>query len=438
MAGIVSLVLALAIVAGFVGGLRPGIVGLLLIRPLCDRIFELSRFDLAGKDISYGAAINVVVIVAIGLVLYRLRNRVQITLWHAWVPFLLVTLIAVFYSPVAVDAFRKFLTYVSYMAMFALPFVLVKTERDALFFFKVIILSSLAPVAYGLFQLASGWDWYQDARIASTFSHPNIFAFYLLTTIATIFSLLLSQRFQLPAATRKLLGAYLIPLLILLVATKTRSAWLGCVIIFTVYGLIADKRVLVMTLALPLLALFVPAVRERLADLSTGNEYVGWVQDVNAYAWRKLLWTKAVAYIAQRPLFGYGLYSFPYYSPSFFPLETERGVDAHNVYVQLLFETGIMGLLSYLWIFVRQFQTLLRYLKLDRPALAMSMTMICVYLVTCYSDNILEYVSYGWCYWFTFGIIFADLSQYRVSVLSPGQGGPDNSFAGAMQHVRTA
>ena len=187
------------------------------------------------------------------------------------------------------------------------------------------------------------------------------------------------------AATRKLLGAYLVPLLILLVATKTRSAWLGCVIIFTVYGLIADKRVLVMTLALPLLALFVPAVRERLADLSTGNEYVGWVQDVNAYAWRKLLWEKAVAYIAQRPLFGYGLYSFPYYSPSFFPLETERGVDAHNVYVQLLFETGIMGLLSYLWIFVRQFQTLLRYLKLDRPALAMSMTMICVYLVTCYS-----------------------------------------------------
>ena len=158
MADIVSLVLALAIVAGFVGGLRPGIVGLLLIRPLCDRIFELSRFDLAGKDISYGAAINVVVIVAIGLVLYRLRNRVQITLWHAWVPFLLVTLIAVFYSPVAVDAFRKYLTYVSYMAMFALPFVLVKTERDALFFFKVIILSSLAPVAYGLFQLASGWD----------------------------------------------------------------------------------------------------------------------------------------------------------------------------------------------------------------------------------------------------------------------------------------
>ena len=65
--------------------------------------------------------------------------------------------------------------------------------------------------------------------------------------------------------------------------------------------------------------------------------------------------------------------------------------------------------------------------------------MICVYLVTCYSPT----TSWNMCLMagatgFTFGIVFADLSQYRVSVLSPGQGGPDKSFAGAMKHVRTA
>jgi O-antigen ligase len=236
---------------------------------------------------------------------------------------------------------------------------------------------------------------------------------------------------------RKVLRIYLIPLLVLLVATKTRSAWLGCLLLFAVYGMIADKRVLVLTFALPFCALLVPAVRERLADLETGNQYVGWVQDVNAYAWRKLLWQKASAYIAQRPLFGYGLYSFPYYSPTFFPLETERGVDAHNVYIQLLFETGILGLLSYLWIFARKTQILLRYWLLDRPAMAMSTTMLCVYLITCYSDNLLEYVSYGWCYWFTFGVMFADLSQYRLSVLRSGPS-PDNSISGAVGNVRLA
>jgi O-antigen ligase len=437
MAGLASVILVLAILAGFIGGLRSGMVGLLLIRPLCDRVFELSRFDVAGKDISYGAVVNVFVIGAICLVLYRLRNRIQVTLWRAWIPFLLVTFIATLYSPVAADGFRKFLTYVSYMAMFVLPFVLIKTERDVLFFFKIVVLSSVAPVIYGLFQLAFGWDWYLGTRIQSTFSHPNIFSFYLLTTIGTILFLLLSQRFVLSGNMRKVLRIYLIPLLVLLVATKTRSAWLGCLLLFAVYGMIADKRVLVLTFVLPFCALLVPAVRERLADLETGNQYVGWVQDVNAYAWRKLLWQKASAYIAQRPLFGYGLYSFPYYSPTFFPLETERGVDAHNVYIQLLFETGILGLLSYLWIFARKTQILLRYWVLDRPAMAMSTTMLCVYLITCYSDNLLEYVSYGWYYWFTFGVIFADLSQYRLSVLRSGPS-PDNSIPGAVGNVRLA
>lgn len=414
MANYLSLALTLVILAGFIGGLRSGLVVLLLVRPLCDRLFELAKFDVAGKDITYGAAINLLVILAIGLVLYRLRNRVQVALWRAWVPFLLLMLIASYYSPVPIDAFRKFLTYVSYMAMFVLPFILIKTERDVQYFFKVVILSSLAPVAYGLFQLVSGRDWYMGTRIASTFSHPNIFAFYLLTTIGTILSLLLSKRFALARNTRKMLRIYLIPLLILLVATKTRSAWLGCLLLFVVYGTIADKRVLVLTFILPVCALLIPGVRERLSDLATGNQYVGWVQDVNAYAWRKLLWHKATAYIVQRPFFGYGLYSFPYYSPTFFPLETERGVDAHNVFIQLLFETGLVGLLGFLWIFARKIQMLFRYWRLDRPAMAMTLAMACVYLMTCYSDNLLEYVSYGWFYWFTFGIIFADLSHYRL------------------------
>lgn len=437
MAGSISLALTLVILAGFIGGLRSGIVGLLLIRPLCDRLFDLARFDVAGKDISYGAALNLIVIAAITMVLYRLRSRLQVTLWRAWLPFLLITLVACCYSPVAVDAFRKFLTYVSYMGMFVLPFVIIRTERDVLYFYKIVVLSSVAPVAYGCFQLASGLDWYQGTRIASSFSHPNIFAFYVLTTIGTVLSLLLSQRFILAKSTRKLLSLYLVPLLIMLVATKTRSAWLGCVILFGVYGVIADKRVLALTFILPICALFVPAIRDRLTDLTTGNQYVGWVQDVNAYYWRKLLWQKASSFIAQRPLFGYGLYSFPYYSPTFFPLETKRGVDAHNVYIQLLFETGLMGFLSYLWIFARKLQMLFRYWQIDRPALAMTATMLCVYLLTCYSDNLLEYVSYNWCYWFTFGVVFADLSQYRLLALSPDPS-VDDPYAEAVGNARIA
>lgn len=412
-AGLISVLFVGIILASFLGGLRAGITALILIRPLCDRIFDDARFDVAGRDLSCGAILNLLVIALMILNVPRINTRIPVTLQRAWVPFLLICLAAVFYSPVALDGFRKFLTYVSYMSMFVLPFAMAKREQDSLYLAKVVILSSVGPVLYGLFQLGTGTDWYVDGRIQSTFSHPNIFAFYLLTTVGFTLSLLTASSVALTRRVKGLLVLYLIPLLIMLVATKTRSAWLGCLVLFLVYGLIADKRVLILTLILPAFALAIPSVRDRLTDLVTGNEYVGWVQDVNAYAWRKILWEKAIPVILQKPWFGYGLYSFPYYSPTFFPLETKHGVDAHNVYIQLLFETGLAGLAAYLWIFCRKLIWLFRCWFIDKGRLSMIIAVTLVYMMNAYSDNLLEYVSYGWCYWFAMGLVFSDLSRYR-------------------------
>jgi O-antigen ligase len=409
----ISLALMALIAASFVGGLQRGISMIILIRPLCDRLFEAARFDVAGKDLSYGAVLNFIVIAAMLLSLQRVQGRARVLLERAWIPFLLIAFIAVLYSPVAVDGFRKFLTYVSFMAMFVLPLALVRSQATAAYFIKLVLLSSVLPVLYGLFQLGSGIDWYQGSRIASTFTHPNIFAFYLLTTVALIFTLLASDHVVLSAGQRRLLSLYLLPLLVLLVVTKTRSAWAGCVLLFLAYGAVRDKRILVMSLALPLVAIAVPAIRDRLAALGSGNDYVGWVQTVNPYAWRQILWQRAWPMIQDQPFFGYGLYSFPYYSPHFFPLESQRGVDAHNIYIQLTFETGFAGLLAYLWIFCRKFLFLLRYRAFDQRGMILVMGTISVYLMVGYSDNLLEYVSYGWCFWFAIGVICAHLSHYR-------------------------
>ena len=216
----------------------------------------------------------------------RINNRMPVALERAWLPFLLLSLAAVAYSPVALDGFRK--SYLRILHVDVRPSLCHgQEERDTLYLTKVVVLSSVGPVLYGLFQLGSGKHWYQGTRIESTFTHPNIFAFYLLTTIGLTLSLLSASSVALTRRVRGLLTFYLVPLLAMLVATKTRSAWLGCMIVFVVCGLIADKRILALTLILPVFALAIPSVRDRLTDLAAGNAYVGWVQNVNAYAWRR-------------------------------------------------------------------------------------------------------------------------------------------------------
>ena len=224
-----------------------------------------------------------------------------------WLPFPLITFVAALCSPVQVDALRKFVTYLTFAAMFMFSFMVAKSERDILHYLKLIVLSSILPVFYGLFQTVSGIDWYMDSRIESTFSHPNIFAFYILAIIGTIFFLLATDRGRMSGRLRIIISAYLIPLIALLIMTKTRSAWVGCLMLFFVYGLIYDKRALILVLAAPMLALTVPAISDRIVDLATRNDYIGGTAgaNINAYAWRLLLWGNAFAYIWQRPLFGF-------------------------------------------------------------------------------------------------------------------------------------
>jgi putative inorganic carbon (hco3(-)) transporter len=401
--------------AAFFFGLRTGLAALLLIRPLCDRIFELARFDVAGHAVSYGAIMNIVVICAMIWNIGPILHRVPRGLRTAWLPFLLMALVAVSYSPVQVDGLRKFLTYVSFAGMFALSFVVIRSERDFAFFLKVVVLSSVLPVLYGMFQTTSGIDWPLDDRLQSTFSHPNIFAFYVLLVVGVIFFLLATERVRIGGHLRILLMLYLIPLLGVLIMTKTRNAWAGCLVLFLAYGVIYDWRVLILTLVLPVIALMVPGVLERLADLETGNYYIGGpAVAVNAYAWRQILWDSAFVYIWRQPILGYGLDSFPFYSPFFFPLDRTTGTYAHSVYIQFLFETGFVGLICFLWIFFLCFSSTIRYWRLDWRGLAMTATMMAVYLICCSADNIFEYLSFDWCFWFTLGAIFAQLAAYRA------------------------
>jgi O-antigen ligase len=263
------------------------------------------------------------------------------------------------------------------------------------------------PAAYALVELATGGGhaFGYGLRLKGTFTHPNIFAFYLVLIISLTLYMLKSGEKARQIEKSIALSLYMILLLALLVMTQTRSAWIACFALFVIYSLIFERRYLVYLALVPVVALFIPSVQERLLDLNAGNEYVQYA-NLNSFAWRRLIWETGLKWMSpSHYFFGYGLESFRPYSLVFFPMAnaTGYGSGAHNVYVECLFELGVIGLLAYLFLFGRLMLMLRPMFAIERLAGFISFAVILSYLIVCFSDNMLGYLSFNWYFWFFVG-----------------------------------
>jgi O-antigen ligase len=174
-------------------------------------------------------------------------------------------------------------------------------------------------------------------------------------------------------------------------------------VIFAAYGLLFERRYLIYVILAPVLALLVPGILDRVVDLASGNEYVQYAQ-LNSFAWRRLMWESGLKWMqADHYLLGYGVDSFKFYSPIFFPLAGGVNFGAHSVYVQWLFEVGVLGLLAYLWLFGRLLWILKSMASADKLGAFISISLIVEYLTISVSDNMFAYLAFNWYFWFTLG-----------------------------------
>jgi O-antigen ligase len=172
-------------------------------------------------------------------------------------------------------------------------------------------------------------------------------------------------------------------------------------------AMIYDRRYLGYILLLPLILLASPEILERFTDLEQGNVNENYAK-LNSYAWRELLWQTGLAWAAERPVLGYGLESFSYHVAEFFPvpLGDAGTTDAHSVFVQLIFETGAVGLAAYAWSFILVLVRLVRWTR-DNSAAGIFIGLVAAYLAMAYADNLLYYLTPNWYFWFVLGSFFA-------------------------------
>lgn len=371
---------------------------ILMTRAAADIVLESTR----TSGIGAGALINACVIMLTLTLVFEKPRAVPPKMLGAWLAFFLTALYGVALSPDPGDAVRFCLTWLSNFAVFVAAFHVVRSADDFRFVVRLILWSSVLPCLYALYEIATGFSGSGEFRLQGTFTHANIFAFYLMLVVSLGFYMVKSRPPGL-AVRHALLSAYLFFLLGLLILTQTRSAWIACVAVFFFYGLMFQRRYLLYLMLALGLGLLLPAVQERLVDLASA-EVMAHQAKMNSFAWRLSLWESALLWMEPlRYPFGYGIGAFRENAPVFFAQGDGIRWDAHNVYVQWFFDVGLIGLAAYLWIHGRLLSQLVPLFGIDRLLGFIIVALIASYLFVSLSDNMMFYLAFNWYFWFAVG-----------------------------------
>jgi O-antigen ligase len=393
---------------------------ILLLRSVGDMVLDSTRFGDGGASMGIGGLINLFVIMIACLMVLEKPQAFPTRLARAWAPLLLLMSVGVLISYEKGNAIKEYLGMLSNFAIFIIAIVSVRTSADFNRAIRLVLCSSVLPTLYACVDVALHMHG-GGFRLQSTFTHPNILAFYLTLMLVLCLYMLKSPLFTIKPLGRLAVCCYMPLLLGQLLLTQTRSAWLACFVVFVLYALLFERKYLLYLLLLPLAVVCIPSLSERLLDLGQGNEVVHNAQ-LNSFAWRVVLWKSAIGWMEpQRLLYGYGLDGFGHFAATFFPMDRTIRWDAHNVYVQYLFNLGVLGVLCYLWLYVRVLWTLRAFARIDRVSGFLLLAVVVQYLIVSFSDNTFRYLVYNWYLWFIVGgaCALVDLG-FRSKPATPG------------------
>jgi hypothetical protein len=377
------------------------LAGVVLIRAGLDRYLN----DLSIGGASPGVLINIAVVMLGGLAIVIMPARLGALVGAVWAPFLLWMLWTCSYAPDKAVALRLYWQFLTLPAIFAMALVSTARGQHLQALLRLALWSLTIPVVIGVGEKLL----FPAERVAGSFTHPNILATYLPSIIAIlpwVYKFGTGSRPSLRLAGVAVAGAFAA---LLLLGTETRSAWAVVALVFVLACAMIDWRGF-LVLPLAALALLLPQVQERLADVKEVQDVPSYMVTsgevvLDSYSWRKRLWADGLADSEGQRLFGKGLAAFEVNSAGFFTLTgpDDPAWAAHSTYVQLLYEGGVIGVAAFLWIWAALLWFAWRQSRVGAPVLYAVIALILPQLLIGYSDNVLYYLAANWYCWALLG-----------------------------------
>lgn len=391
---VLALVLAVGIAALPVPFAAAAVLGpialvLLLVRPEVGLLFlafsvpygSLKEGSTGGFDLAFTEPL-VVLVAAIWLIRGVRERRIVVDSAPLYLPlFLFLGLIA--YSlttaPSLALSAKELIKWVALLVAYVFVVNNVRSRRVLALLIALLFLAAISEALLGLFQFVmkvgpKGFITGSFLRAYGTFGQPNPYAGYLAIVVAPAFGLALFS-LRLLGRTRPTLSSAQKWLLLLawvtlglggaaIYASLSRGAWLGLAASVGVITALSSRRALwIMVALLVILAIFLsmgllqllPAqITDRILD---ATKYFG-VFDATKVKltfenWpiveRMAMWQAAWNMFQDNPIFGVGIGNYAVAYPDYrLPLWKEPKGHAHNIYLNMLAEMGIIGLIAYL------------------------------------------------------------------------------------------
>jgi putative inorganic carbon (HCO3(-)) transporter len=235
------------------------------------------------------------------------------------------------------------------------------------------------------------------------FPFPNDLSAWMLMVLLPLFALFLWGGKE--TRVRALLGSLLLPLGFLFYLASARSAWCGFFISAGAMFFIRSKKIFILFVALLLIIAFImPAF---LSGAKINEIFTFSSMHDRFYMWR-IGWK----IFTEHPVIGNGLNMFfskfrEYREDEY---RNKLGSYAHNGFLQIAAETGIIGLLVFLLLIARVFSSVFRYIRESESAFYRAFALglasgVLAFLIQSFFDTNLQSLPLAALFWFSLALL---------------------------------
>jgi len=271
--------------------------------------------------------------------------------------FMLMTTLAFAFSINQVLSLRFFIFYINCFLLLYVVIAELNTYAKFNIFIHITFVGVFLTGIYGIYQnfvgipiLASQVDTSIDSnlvgRVYSTIGNANNYAELLVMFLPFFAAAFLNAK---KISHRAMYALMVIPCLISLLLTYSRSSWIGLVVAIGMFVLLKEWR-LIPVFGLIGLAIFpfLPVtITRRIMTIFSGDSSTNM---------RFTIWKQTFPLIKDYWATGIGLGPDVFIGMMKNYPTTQKAVHAHNIFIQILIETGILGLVSFIALKVHLFK----------------------------------------------------------------------------------